>query len=60
MSEETNEHLGSSDGSSDGFPVCGDFLMQENKVLQEKDMDRRRGRNTLTNEDATYGWRKSF
>lgn len=23
-------------------------------------MDRRRGRNTLTNEDATYGWRKSF
>ena len=22
--------------------------------------DRRRGRDTLTNEDATYGWRKSF
>ncbi|MFO0181046.1 MAG: hypothetical protein ACK517_04590, partial [bacterium] len=36
MTEDTNEHLGSSVGSSDGFPVCGDFLMRENKVLQER------------------------
>ena len=37
-----------------------------NRVVPSKDtagetaMDRRRGRDTLTNEDATYGWRKSF
>jgi hypothetical protein len=29
------EHLGSSDCSADGFPVCGDFLVRENKVSQE-------------------------
>jgi hypothetical protein len=29
------EHLGSSDCSSDCLPVFGDFLVQENKVLQE-------------------------
>lgn len=38
MSKDNNEHLGSSDGSSDGFPVCGDFLMRENEVFQEKNM----------------------
>jgi hypothetical protein len=33
--DDAGRDCGSSDGSSDGLPVFGDFLVRENKVSQE-------------------------